>query len=107
MRFAFRSVVSFQAFRLSTLTFLSYATLALGAFLATYSEPALAYVGPPAALGTIGAVLGLGMAVFGMVFFGIMSFFGLTLPSFLRVLRRLIIGNIRPALPVWKRRRLA
>jgi len=68
MRFAFRSVVSFQAFRLSTLTFLSYATLALGAFLATYSEPALAYVGPPAALGTIGAVLGLGMAVFGMVF---------------------------------------
>ena len=47
------------------------------------------------------------IAVFGMVFFGIMSFFGLTLPSFLRVLRRLIIGNIRPALPVWKRRRLA
>lgn len=68
MRFAFRSIVSFQAPKPATTTFLSYATLALGAFLATYSEPALAYVGPPAALGTIGAVLGLGMAASGMVF---------------------------------------
>jgi hypothetical protein len=68
MRFAFRSIVSFQAPTSSTLTFLSYATLAPGAFLATYSEPAMAYVGPPAALGTIGAMLGLGMAVSGMAF---------------------------------------
>ncbi len=68
MRFAFRSVVSFQTFRPSALTLPFYATLALGTFLATYSEPALAYVGPPAALGTIGVVLGLGMAIFGMVF---------------------------------------
>jgi hypothetical protein len=68
MRFAFRSIVSFQAPKLSILTLFSYAALALGAFLATYSEPALAYVGPPAALGTIGAVLGLGMALSGMAF---------------------------------------
>ena len=68
MRFAFGSIVSYQSFKISTLTFSSSAILALGAFLATYSGPALAYVGPPAALGTIGAVLGLGMAASGMVF---------------------------------------
>ena len=68
MRFAFRDTVSFQELKPSTLSFMSCAALALGIFLATWSEPALAYVGPPAALGTIGAVLGLGMALSGMVF---------------------------------------
>jgi hypothetical protein len=68
MRFALGSVVSFQAFALSTRPFFSLFSLALGAFLATYAVPASAYVGPPAALGMLSLVVGLSMTVIGMVF---------------------------------------
>ena len=47
------------------------------------------------------------VALIGVVFFSLISFLGLTLPSMVRPLRRLIVGSARPALPVWKRRRLA
>ena len=47
------------------------------------------------------------VALIGVVFFSLISFLGLTLPSMVRLLRRLIVGSARPALPVWKRRRLA
>jgi len=47
------------------------------------------------------------IAVTGMAFFTVISWFGLTVPAVLRLVRRLIVGPIRPAVPVWKRRRLA
>ena len=47
------------------------------------------------------------IALTGMVFFTVISWFGLTVPSFLRLLRRALVGSTRPAVPVWKRRRLA
>lgn len=47
------------------------------------------------------------IAVFGILFFGIISFFGLTLPAMLRTLRRCLVGSNRPAVPTWKRRRYA
>jgi intracellular multiplication protein IcmT len=47
------------------------------------------------------------IAVIGIGFFSVISFFGLTLPSFIRLLRRFLVGTIRPAVPAWKRRRLA
>ena len=46
-------------------------------------------------------------AVLGTVFFGAISFFGLTLPALFRILRCLLVGAVRPAVPVWNRRRLA
>ena len=47
------------------------------------------------------------IALAGTVCFGVISFFGLTVPKMLRTLRRWLVGSIRPAVPAWRRRRLA
>jgi intracellular multiplication protein IcmT len=47
------------------------------------------------------------VAVTGVGFFSLVSFLGLTLPTMWRLIRRLLVGSVRPAMPVWKRRRLA
>lgn len=47
------------------------------------------------------------IAVIGVAFFSTISFFGLTLPAMLRLGRRLIVGPVRTAVPVWQRRRFA
>ena len=47
------------------------------------------------------------IAVIGTVFFVVISWFGLTVPAVLRVVRRWLNGRICPAAPAWKRRRLA
>jgi len=47
------------------------------------------------------------IAVIGMAFFSVISFFGLTLPAVMRLIRRFLTGATRPAVPAWKRRRLA
>ncbi|MBN9560465.1 MAG: IcmT/TraK family protein [Alphaproteobacteria bacterium] len=47
------------------------------------------------------------VAVIGMLFFSVISFFGLTLPAVLRLGRRFLAGATRPAVPTWNRRRLA
>jgi intracellular multiplication protein IcmT len=46
------------------------------------------------------------IAVIGMTFFSVISFFGLTLPAVVRLVRRFLIGSTRPAVPAWNRRRL-
>jgi len=43
--------------------------------------------------------------ILGMVFFGTISFFGLTLPAALRTMRRFLAGSVRTGLPTWRRRR--
>ena len=47
------------------------------------------------------------IAISGVGFFSTISFFGLTLPAMLRLTRRVLVGRVRTAVPVWKRRRLA
>jgi intracellular multiplication protein IcmT len=47
------------------------------------------------------------IAIVGVVFFTVISWFGLTVPAVTRVIRRALVGSIRPAVPAWKRRRLA
>jgi intracellular multiplication protein IcmT len=47
------------------------------------------------------------IAATGTVFFAALSFLGLTLPAFLRLGRRFLVGSTRTAVPAWKRRRLA
>ncbi|MEA2791744.1 MAG: intracellular multiplication protein IcmT [Acetobacteraceae bacterium] len=47
------------------------------------------------------------IAIFGIVFFTVISWFGLTVPAVARVIRRALVGSVRPAVPAWKRRRLA
>jgi intracellular multiplication protein IcmT len=47
------------------------------------------------------------IALLGTAFFGLISFFGLTMPALFRVVRRWLVGRLRPAVPAWKRRRLA
>lgn len=47
------------------------------------------------------------VALAGVAFFSLISFLGLTVPAMMRLLRRLLIGRIRTAVPTWKRRRLA
>ncbi|NPD66337.1 hypothetical protein HN018_23385 (plasmid) [Lichenicola cladoniae] len=47
------------------------------------------------------------IAIAGVVFFTVISWFGLTVPAVVRVIRRGLVGSIRPAVPAWKRRRLA
>lgn len=47
------------------------------------------------------------VAVAGVAFFSAISFLGLTLPSLLRLLRRLAVGPVRTAVPAWNRRRMA
>lgn len=49
--------------------------------------------------------LTLKVALLGIVFFGVTSYLGLTLPAMLRTMRRLSIGPVRPAVPTWRRRR--
>lgn len=47
------------------------------------------------------------IAIGGMTFFIVVSFAGLTVSSVLRLVRRMFVGSLRAATPVWKRRRLA
>ncbi len=47
------------------------------------------------------------IAMSGMIIFSLIGWAGLTLPTALRTVRRFLIGSLRPAVPVWKRRRLA
>ena len=47
------------------------------------------------------------IAAAGMVFFSAISFFGLTLPAVIRLVRRFLAGATRPAVASWQRRRLA
>ena len=47
------------------------------------------------------------LALFGVTFFSLISFFGLTVPAMVRLLRRWLVGPVRTAVPVWKRRRFA
>ena len=47
------------------------------------------------------------IAIIGLLFFSLISFLGLTLPAMLRLLRRLLVGPVRTAVPAWRRRRLA
>ena len=47
------------------------------------------------------------IAISGVAFFSMISFFGLTLPAMLRLTRRALVGKVRTAAPVWNRRRLA
>ncbi len=47
------------------------------------------------------------IALAGIAFFTIISWLGLTVPAMLRLLRRLFVGPVSPAVPIWKRRRLA
>jgi intracellular multiplication protein IcmT len=47
------------------------------------------------------------IALIGVAFFSTISFFGLTVPAMLRLARRVLVGKVRTAVPVWNRRRLA
>ena len=47
------------------------------------------------------------VAVIGTLFFGVISWAGLTVPAALRLARRWVVGRVRPAVPAWRRRRLA
>jgi len=47
------------------------------------------------------------IAIVGMAFFGVLSWLGLSIPIFLRLVRRMIVGPLRPTVPSWDRRRLA
>ena len=46
-------------------------------------------------------------AAFATLVFAVPEWFGLSFPAALRTLRRLVNGPVRPAVPVWKRRRFA
>jgi intracellular multiplication protein IcmT len=47
------------------------------------------------------------IAISGVAFFSTISFCGLTLPAMLRLTRRVLVGRVRTAVPVWNRRWLA
>jgi intracellular multiplication protein IcmT len=47
------------------------------------------------------------IAIGGLVFFGSISFFGLTVPAMIRLVRRWVAGRVRTAVPAWRRRRFA
>jgi intracellular multiplication protein IcmT len=47
------------------------------------------------------------IAVAGIVFFTVISWFGLTVPAVARLMRRVLVGSVRTAVPAWQRRRLA
>lgn len=47
------------------------------------------------------------VAIAGCIGFGVLEWLGLTYPAAVRLLRRLIVGRVRPAVPSWKKRRLA
>jgi intracellular multiplication protein IcmT len=46
-------------------------------------------------------------ALAGVIFFTVISWFGLTVPAVIRLIRRTLVGSVRPAVPAWRRRRLA
>ena len=43
----------------------------------------------------------------GTLVFGVISWLSLTVPAAARLARRWIVGRVRPAVPAWRRRRLA
>ena len=47
------------------------------------------------------------IGIIGFAFFSAISLFGLTLPAMIRLFRRWLVGPVRTAVPVWRRRRLA
>jgi intracellular multiplication protein IcmT len=47
------------------------------------------------------------IAVAGIIFFTVISWFGLTVPAVVRLMRRVLVGSVRTAVPAWQRRRLA
>jgi intracellular multiplication protein IcmT len=47
------------------------------------------------------------IAIAGIVFFTVISWFGLTVPAVARLMRRVLVGSVRAAVPAWQRRRLA
>lgn len=47
------------------------------------------------------------IGIAGIVFFGAISFAGLTLPAMFRLGRRWLVGRTRTAVPAWNRRRHA
>jgi intracellular multiplication protein IcmT len=47
------------------------------------------------------------IAIAGILFFTVISWFGLPVPAVVRLMRRVLVGSVRPAVPVWRRRRLA
>jgi intracellular multiplication protein IcmT len=47
------------------------------------------------------------IAATGVIVFSVISWAGLTVPSTLRMIRRVFVGPYRPAVPAWKRRRFA
>jgi intracellular multiplication protein IcmT len=47
------------------------------------------------------------IALTGIVFFTVISWFGLTVPAVARLMRRVLVGSVRAAVPAWQRRRLA
>jgi intracellular multiplication protein IcmT len=47
------------------------------------------------------------VAVACTVFFSVIGWLGLSVPAVVRLVRRTIVGPVRPAIPAWKRRRLA
>ncbi|WP_158803507.1 IcmT/TraK family protein [Acidisoma sp. L85] len=47
------------------------------------------------------------VAFFGILFFTVISWFGLTVPAVVRLMRRVLVGPVRPAVPAWQKRRLA
>jgi intracellular multiplication protein IcmT len=47
------------------------------------------------------------IAITGIIFFTVISWFGLTVPAVARLIRRILVGSVRAAVPAWQRRRLA
>jgi intracellular multiplication protein IcmT len=47
------------------------------------------------------------IAIAGILFFTVISWFGLPVPAVVRLMRRILVGSVRPAVPAWQRRRLA
>ena len=47
------------------------------------------------------------MALAGIAVFAVLEWGGLTFPAAVRILRRLLVGELRPAVPAWKKRRYA
>jgi hypothetical protein len=65
-----RGIVKYQPVGLSSLTLFSVPALSFFSALALYPGTALAYVGPPAALGVLGIVLSISTTVFGLLVHG-------------------------------------
>ena len=47
------------------------------------------------------------VAVTFSICFSLISWAGLTVPAVARLMRRMLVGPVRPAVPAWQRRRLA